>query len=65
MRKLQKESCFAGQIPMTQFGRAMRQFGVEIIFANSPQAKGRVERANGTFQDRLVTELRLAGAGHA
>ena len=35
---------------------------VQLIFAQSPQAKGRVERAAGTFQDRLVTELRLAGA---
>ena len=42
----------------TQFGRAMAELGVEQIFARSPEAKGRVERANGTFQDRLVTELR-------
>jgi hypothetical protein len=46
----------------TQFGRAMREIGITQIFARSPEAKGRVERANGTFQDRLVTELRLAGA---
>ena len=46
----------------TQFGRAMAELGVEQIFARSPEAKGRVERANGTFQDRLVTEPRLAGA---
>ena len=46
----------------TPFGRAMAELGVEQIFARSPEAKGRVERANGTFQDRLVTELRLAGA---
>ena len=39
-----------------------QELGVEQIFARSPEAKGRVERANGTFQDRLVTELRLAGA---
>lgn len=45
----------------TQFGRAMRELGVTQVFARSPEAKGRVERANGTFQDRLVTELRLAG----
>jgi len=50
-----------GQEPLTQFGRAMQQLGVEMIFANSPQAKGRVERANGTLQDRLVKALRLAG----
>jgi hypothetical protein len=46
----------------TQFGRAMRELGVTQIFALSPEAKGRIERANGTFQDRLVSELRLAGA---
>ena len=46
----------------TQFSRAMDELGVQLIFARSPQAKGRVERAAGTFQDRLVTELRLAGA---
>ena len=46
----------------TQFGRAMEELGIQLIFALSPQAKGRVERTAGTFQDRLVTELRLAGA---
>jgi len=45
----------------TQFGRAMRELGIIQIFARSPEAKGRIERANGTFQDRLVSELRLAG----
>lgn len=43
----------------TQFGRAMRELGIESICANSPQAKGRVERVNGTLQDRLVKEMRL------
>lgn len=43
----------------TQFGRAMKELGIDLICANSPQAKGRVERANGTLQDRLVKELRL------
>ena len=47
---------------VTQFGRAMEELGIQLIFALSPQAKGRVERTAGTFQDRLVTELRLAGA---
>ncbi len=47
--------------PQTQFGRAMGQLGVELILANSPQAKGRVERRNGLLQDRLVKEMRLAG----
>jgi transposase len=45
----------------TQFGRAMAGLGVELILANSPQAKGRVERMNGTLQDRLVKEMRLRG----
>ena len=45
----------------TQFGRAARELGIECIHANSPQAKGRVERANQTLQDRLVKEMRLAG----
>lgn len=45
----------------TQFERAMEQLGVKLICANSPQAKGRVERANGTLQDRLVKEMRLRG----
>ena len=51
----------AGQERQTQFGRAMAQLGVELILANSPQAKGRVERMNGVLQDRLVKALRLAG----
>ena len=46
----------------TQFSRAMDELGIQMVFALSPQAKGRVERTAGTFQDRLVTELRLAGA---
>ena len=46
----------------TQFSRAMDELGIQMIYALSPQARGRVERAAGTFQDRLVTELRLAGA---
>ncbi len=46
---------------MTQFGRALHQLNDDIICANAPQAKGRVERANGTLQDRLVKEMRLEG----
>ena len=46
----------------TQFAKVMRELGIRQIFALSPQAKGRVERMASTFQDRLVTELRLAGA---
>jgi transposase len=44
---------------LTQFGRAMKELAIELICAHSPQAKGRVERANQTLQDRLVKELRL------
>lgn len=51
-----------GGTSMTQFGRALNELNIDIICANSPQAKGRVERANRTLQDRLVKELRLAGA---
>jgi Winged helix-turn helix len=46
---------------ITQFGRALSTLNIDTICANSPQAKGRVERAFGTLQDRLVKELRLAG----
>jgi transposase len=46
---------------LTQYGRAMQELDVEIICANTPQAKGRIERANQTLQDRLVKELRLRG----
>jgi transposase len=48
-----------GGAGMTQFGRALAELNIEIICANSSQAKGRVERANRTLQDRLVKELRL------
>jgi hypothetical protein len=47
--------------PISQFTRAMQELGINMIFANSPQAKGRVERSFNTHQDRLVKELRLAG----
>lgn len=47
--------------PLTQFTRAMTELGIAVITAHSPQAKGRVERAFGTHQDRLVKELRLVG----
>src|SRR3954466_6278652 len=53
----------AGGDGMTQFGRALHELAIAIICANSPQAKGRVERAHKTLQDRLVKELRLAGIG--
>ena len=51
-----------GEPVLTQFGRALQELGIELILAGSPQAKGRVERFNGTAQDRLVKELRLADA---
>jgi len=47
--------------PQSQFGRAMGELRIELICANSPQAKGRVERLFETLQDRLVKEMRLAG----
>ena len=50
-----------GEEVLTQFGRACQELGIRIIQAHSPQAKGRVERSNGTYQDRLVKELRLEG----
>lgn len=48
----------------TQFERAMNELGIELIFADSPQARGRAERINGIFQDRLVAELRLNNITH-
>jgi len=56
------EEQLAGKRPKTQFGRLLEELGIESISANSPQAKGRIERLWGTFQDRLTSELRLAGA---
>jgi hypothetical protein len=52
----------AGQRQPTQFGRALAQLGITFIAAQSPQAKGRIERLWGVLQDRLTSELRLAGA---
>jgi hypothetical protein len=48
-------------VPQSQFERALAELGVRVIHANSPQAKGRVERLFRTLQDRLVKALRLAG----
>ena len=56
------EEQLAGKRQPTQFGRALEQLGVTFIAANSPQAKGRVERLWGVLQDRLCSELRLAAA---
>jgi hypothetical protein len=47
--------------PLSEFERALKELGVEVIHANSPQAKGRIERLFGTLQDRLVKEMRLRG----
>jgi len=55
------EEQLAGELPLTQFGKACQKLGIEILPANSPQAKGRVERKHGVYQDRWVKELRLAG----
>lgn len=58
--RVAKKDAKAGR-GMTQFGRALSELNIEILCANSSQAKGRVERVNRTLQDRLVKELRLAG----
>jgi len=60
-QRLEEDSGSLVRTP-TQWGRALGELGVTQVFAHSPEAKGRVERANGTLQDRLVAELRLAGA---
>jgi hypothetical protein len=57
-REANVQEILAGKEPQTQFGRALAELGVELILARSPQAKGRVERMNGTLQDRLVKALR-------
>lgn len=55
------EAAQRGEEALTQFGRVMRELGIGMIRARSPQAKGRIERSFGTFQDRLVKELELEG----
>jgi hypothetical protein len=55
------EEQLQGKDPQSQFERALSELGVEVIHANSPQAKGRIERLFRTLQDRLVKEMRLAG----
>lgn len=47
--------------PLSQFARAVTELGVDVIYADSPQAKGRIERLFNTFQDRLIKEMRLKG----
>lgn len=56
------EEQLSGKRPLTTFGRAMEDLGIQMIYADSPQAKGRVERRGGLNQDRLVSELRKANA---
>src|SRR3981081_4105920 len=58
--RVSRENAASGD-GMTQFGRALSELNIEILCANTSQAKGRVERAHHTLQDRLVKELRLAG----
>jgi len=58
--RVNQASVGAGEA-LTQFGRAMQDLEIQILCANTPQAKGRVERANQTLQDRLVKEMRLRG----
>ena len=58
--RVSREDAASG-VGMTQFGRALSELNIEILCANTSQAKGRVERAHHTLQDRLVKELRLAG----
>jgi transposase InsO family protein len=55
------EEELAGIEPLSEFERALKELGVEVIHAHSPQAKGRIERFFGTLQDRLVKEMRLRG----
>lgn len=61
-KKATLEQELAGEEPKSQYGRLLEALGIELIAAQSPQAKGRVERLWGTLQDRLVKELRKAGA---
>lgn len=59
--KTTREGSVDGKLQDTQFHRALRSLNIELILANSSQAKGRVERANKTLQDRLIKEMRLRG----
>ncbi len=59
--KINSKNALDNDSIVSEFTRAMKELGVQVINANSPQAKGRIERLFGTLQDRLVKELRLAG----
>src|SRR6185436_12909881 len=58
VKEATEQQLLRGEVSVTQFGRMCKQLGIRIIAANSPQAKGRVERNHGTHQDRLVKKLR-------
>jgi transposase len=60
-RKATPAEQLRGQVPLTQFGRMCQKLGIKIIAASTPQAKGRVERAHGVHQDRLIKKLRRKG----
>ena len=60
-KKLTEWDEIEGIAPLSQFERALKELGVEVIHALSPQAKGRIERLFGVLQDRLVKEMRLRG----
>lgn len=57
-RKATPAEQLQGDVPVTQFGRMCQKLGIRILAANSPQAKGRVERVNGVHQDRLIKKMR-------
>lgn len=57
VREPTEKELLHGKVPVTQFGRMCRKLDIRIIAANSPQAKGRVERGNGTHQDRLIKKM--------
>src|SRR3990167_3908263 len=59
--QVERKSPLSGEEHITQFERAMKELDIKLIHANSPQAKGRVERCNRTLQDRFIKELRLQG----
>jgi len=59
--KVSVEDVLNEEVPLSEFERALKELGVQVLHANSPQAKGRVERLFGTLQDRLVKEMRLRG----
>ena len=61
LREPTAKELLRGEEALTQFGRMCRKLGTKIVGASSPQAKGRVERSNGTQQDRLIKKLRLYG----